>query len=376
MKLYRYSLPLVIPALALATTACEVSKSANPLSPNIAGPIPGVAISAPKLLEPYDGWQFKPKEQPVTLLIENASSTGVRPLYYRIELAADAGFTSILYADPNQTPGDGGRTSVQLPSALVVDHTYYWRARAEDGANTGPYATARNFTVLAPVVIDPPAPVEPIGGATVTTTSPVLRVNNAHRTGPAGAIVYRFEVATSLSFSSLTGAADVAEGSAQTAAQFGGLAYSTQYYWRARASDPDTTSGWSAIESFVTAAPAPAPAPLPTPGGPCTAIDPLAILQCHRAQYGEHMSDSEIVAFLKGSAHDINVAGTAGGPWGVLVKTGGHNCNGYSCDILCLGDGASQVQRDVLIDSDVAQVPSWGDPMSGPGIVVRPCEIQ
>jgi hypothetical protein len=374
MKLCRSPLLFVIPALALAAAACEVSKSANPLSPNIAGPIPGVAISAPKLLEPSDGSQFKPKEQPVTLLIENASSTGVRPLYYRIELAADAGFTNILYANPNQAPGDGGRTSVQLPNALSSDRMYYWRARAEDGANTGPYASAQRFQILAPVVIDPPAPVAPVGDATVTTTSPVLRVNNAHRTGPAGSIVYRFELATSQSFSQLVGAVTIPEGPAQTTAGFAGLAYSTRYYWRARASDPDTTSDWSPVVSFVTAAPAPPPAPVP--GAPCRASDPLSILQCHRAQYGAHMSDSEVVAFLKGSARDINSAGTAGGPWGLLVKTGGSQCNGYSCDILCMGNGSNQVQRDVLSDSDGAQIPVWGGPMTGSAIVVRTCEIQ
>ena len=374
MKLHRCLPPLVMLALTLAAGACEVSKSANPLSPNIAGPIPGVAISSPKLLEPSAGWQFKPKEQPVTLLIENASSTGVRPLYYRIELAADAGFTHILYANPNQAPGGNGRTSVQLPSALTPDRTYYWRARAEDGANTGPYTAARNFTVLAPVVIDPPSPVEPIGGTTVTTTQPVLRANNAHRTGPAGRIVYRFELAASPSFSPLVSTATVPEASSQTAVRLGGLSYSVRYYWRVRASDPETTSNWSAVETFVTAAPPPPPPP--TPGAPCRANDPLSILQCHRAQYGASMSADQIVAFLKGSAHDINVAGTGGGPWGVLVKTGGHNCSGYSCDILCMGQGSSQVQRDVLIDSDGAQIPTWGSPMSGKDIVVRSCEIQ
>ena len=88
------------------------------------------------------------------------------------------------------------------------------------------------------------------------------------------------------------------------------------------------------------------------------------------------MSDGEVVAFLKGSARDINTAGTGGGRWGLLVKTGGSQCNGYSCDILCMGSGSSQVQRDVLSDSDGAQIPAWGSPMTGSAIIVRPCEIQ
>ena len=31
-----------------------------------------------------------------------------------------------------------GRTSVRIPDKLQKDRTYFWRARAQDGANTGP----------------------------------------------------------------------------------------------------------------------------------------------------------------------------------------------------------------------------------------------
>jgi hypothetical protein len=36
--------------LALIVAGCQQSKSANPLSPDVAGPIAGVTISAPKNL--------------------------------------------------------------------------------------------------------------------------------------------------------------------------------------------------------------------------------------------------------------------------------------------------------------------------------------
>ncbi len=282
MKPDRSLLTALIVPLALAAAACEVTKSANPLSPNIAGPIPGVEITSPKLLEPANGQQFKATDPPSTLLIENASSTGVRPLYYRIEVAADHGFTKILFAQAKQTPGANGRTSVALPRGLSPDKAYYWRARAEDGANTGPYAGTSKFQLLAPVTIAPPTPIDPVGGKTVTTTSLVFRASNSHRTGPAGNIYYRFEVAASPSFSPLVKTATVPEGASRTEAHLGGFSYNARYYWRVRASDPDTTSAWSATESFVTEPPAPPP---PTPGAPCLANDPLSILQCRRAQY-------------------------------------------------------------------------------------------
>ena len=84
-----------IAALALAAAACEESKSSNPLSPSVAGPIPGVEIGTPKTLEPTGGAKIAADKQPVTLLIENAGSTGVRPISYMFEVATDAAYERI-----------------------------------------------------------------------------------------------------------------------------------------------------------------------------------------------------------------------------------------------------------------------------------------
>ena len=73
---------------ALIAAGCQQSKSANPLSPDIAGPIPGVSITAPKPLEPAVGQTLETSQQPFTFLIENASTSGVRPLYLQFQLAA------------------------------------------------------------------------------------------------------------------------------------------------------------------------------------------------------------------------------------------------------------------------------------------------
>jgi len=45
----RFGVPLVAACALLA--GCDSNKSANPLSPTVAGPIPGVAITAPKPLD-------------------------------------------------------------------------------------------------------------------------------------------------------------------------------------------------------------------------------------------------------------------------------------------------------------------------------------
>src|SRR5207249_4094790 len=129
--------PLIalLPLLVVAG-ACEVAKSADPLSPTVAGPIPGVNITAPKVLEPTPGQQIAIDRQPITLLIENASSNGPRPLSYVFEVATDANYSSKVFTREAVQSGEGGRTSLRLPDALATGRTYYWRARAEDGANT------------------------------------------------------------------------------------------------------------------------------------------------------------------------------------------------------------------------------------------------
>ena len=57
-------------------------------------------------------------------------------------------------------------------------------------------------------------------------------------------------------------------------------------------------------------------------------------------------------------------------------KSGGTNCGGYSCDVLCAGSGSGQRQYDVLGDIDGAQNPGWNGPNTLPGIRVDVCEVQ
>ena len=51
-------------ALAMTLAACEAQKSENPLSPSVAGPIPGVEITAPQMLEPADFETFRTRPEP------------------------------------------------------------------------------------------------------------------------------------------------------------------------------------------------------------------------------------------------------------------------------------------------------------------------
>jgi len=269
---------LALAAAVVSMVACETSKTSTPLSPSVAGPIPGVVISAPKILEPASGTKIAADKQPVTLLIENASSTGVRPVTLLVEVATDAAFNTKVLSREGLTQGDGGRTSLRLTDALASGHTYFWRSRAEDGANTSPYSVAADFSVYTPVVIDAPTLVAPAPNSVVSTLRPRFTFDNASRTGPVGPIMYLIEVAENDAFTGKV-TASVAEQPNRTSFDAPADGKSgTVYYWHVRAYDPTTLGAWSPIRAFATpTAPAPgAPTP-PLPGGAVDQIDPALI---------------------------------------------------------------------------------------------------
>ena len=86
----RFRWVLAVFLAAFSAAGCQVSKSSNPLSPSIAGPIAGVNLSQPSTLEPGQDWQIFMRDQPIKLLFANAATTGVRPITYTIEIASDA----------------------------------------------------------------------------------------------------------------------------------------------------------------------------------------------------------------------------------------------------------------------------------------------
>lgn len=362
--------------LSLAAAAgCETSKSSNPTAPTVAGPIAGVTISAPVMLEPAQGSKFKDSEQPIRLVVQNATTTGVRALTYTFEVASDSDFNNKVFSRSNVAPGDG-KTSVQVDH-LDIGRAYYWRAWAQDGANTGTAATA-GFEIYPKPQVNPPTPVSPVNNAVVATVTPAITVNNASFVGPIGVLIYEFQIASDQAFTKLVSAGYAAEGPGQTTFNSLALTAGATMYWRARASDSETTSAWTVTQVFRTPAPVAPPSPSPgTPpsGGACVSSTPLGIITCERNKYG-HMSATDTVNFLKAAARSLFANGISGGPFGILRKSGGTSCNGYSCDIICTGQGTSQKQWDVLGDSDGAQTPSWNGPATYPNIRVDVCEIQ
>ena len=243
---------LVLAGAAIAMGACETTKSSNPLTPTVAGPIPGVNITAPGVMAPSSGTKIAVDKQPVTLTVTNATTNGVRPLAYLFEVATDASFTNKVFTRDSITPGDG-QTSVKLPDPLATGRTYYWHARAADGANTGAFTSSINFDVFTPIVINAPGLVSPAPNATADSIRPNFVVSNAPRSGPVGAITYLIEVADTETFANKIAVWTGGEQPNQTTlASPTDLAYNKVYYWHVRAADPTTVGPFSGTYAFVT----------------------------------------------------------------------------------------------------------------------------
>lgn len=251
-------------AVIVGLAGCGTKKSSNPLSPSVAGPIPGVEISTPHLVSP-NNVKVAVDQQPVTLVFDNAGSNGLRPLSYTIEVATDVNFKTKVFERTGVSPG-AGRTSVRLPDALATDRSYFWRARAEDGANTGPYPEEpASFDVYTPIVIDSPTPLAPINNVVIDSIRPTFVFTNAPRSGPVGPISYVIDVSLDYGFTQTYTIGPVPEQGGQTRIQSPVDApYATYFYWRVRAQDNRTIGPWSAPTAFSTPA---KPAPAPPPGG-------------------------------------------------------------------------------------------------------------
>ncbi len=251
----RISAFVCLSVAALISGACEQAKSSNPLSPTVAGPIPWVKLTTPAADEPAAGSRISTNQQPITLTVNNATTNGPRPLSYLFEIATDVNFANKVFVREGVEPGES-HTSLRLPDLLAPDRTYYWRARAEDGANTGEFTPPVHFAIFTPVVFQAPVPSAPIGGAVVSGPSPRIVWGNAPRTGPANGVGYVVEISVSESFATQDAYGTVPENpSGETFMDVTMvLPLNQQFFWRVRPYDATTVGPWSATQVFRTPA--------------------------------------------------------------------------------------------------------------------------
>jgi hypothetical protein len=380
------------PAAALATgllaavVACEAEKSENPLSPSVAGPIAGVEITAPRVVQPAPGARIRESQQPIQLMIENATTTGVRPLYYSFEVATDSGFQTKVFARAQVPPGQNGRTSVQL-DRLELGRGYFWRVRAEDGANTGPFATLQ-FEVLPKPVLQPPKAIFPVNNQVVSGLRPTFRVGASDRNAGVGSVEYEFHVAQDAAFAVGLIAGRVGETGGETSFTPGGdLAADRQYYWRARALDGGTASGWMTTQGFRTpgGGSGPGPGPSPSPGGgsaPCGPPYPNNgpdVVKCVESKYPDRLragvSGSQRVAnmaFLRDRVIETGICGGLDLAWNKKRGTGPHSIDAIAwrtngrVEVVDIGAAYDDTSRPLKLMWHIVAGPPGYDPYPRP----------
>jgi hypothetical protein len=211
----------------LGATACS---GTNPAQPSTS------SITAPVSVLPTDRARFRNLDQPVLLSVQNAVITQAGTTTYTFEVATDSAFSAKVQTKDNVAEGTGGQTSVKL-DMLPADKDYYWHARAQRSGVAGPFGVTHTFNIGPTIVLSPPVAVSPLTG-TLAASRPTFTVSNIVRLGPAGALVYTFEIASNPSFSPVAVSGTVSEGAGQTSfAPATDLAPSVTYYWRATAID-------------------------------------------------------------------------------------------------------------------------------------------
>ncbi len=192
-------------------------------------PITSGGLAAPNLLSPANG----ATNQPLSLMLDWSEVSGATS--YRVQVATDAGFTSLV------SDASGLTASQYTIGGLSGTTIYYWRVNATDGTLTSAWSDVWRFTTS--IGLSPPTLLSPANGATIQVLNPTLDWSDI-----TGATSYRLQVSTSVSFISTV--VDVSVSASQHNVS-GVLTNNTTYYWRVNATNGTTTSLWSDVWSFT-----------------------------------------------------------------------------------------------------------------------------
>jgi len=260
MKLNRVRVCCAL-VLAVAATACQKSSPTRPSdstssaqNSSVTDSVTGITLTTPQQQTPADSAKLKFADQPLTLTVKNAVSTGTSPLTYTFQVATDAAFASVVYSRDGVAEG-AGSTSLKIDK-LAGSKDYFWRVRASSGSTNGLLSRPRTFNMGPEVVIQAPSLFNPQNNGNSNGSSPTLTTNNASHTGPVTAITYKFDVSDSSSFTNLVYSGTAAEqGGGQTSLTLPSsvkLTANATYFWRVQATDAASgvSSAYSSVFTF------------------------------------------------------------------------------------------------------------------------------
>src|SRR5258708_5984119 len=180
MKLKSYGICAL--ALLVATTACTKTSPTRPSDGTASGATTsvtdattGITLTSPSLITPTVNQQFKNVEQPITLTIKNAVTSGSTALTYTFEVASDAAFATKVFSKDGVVAGSG--TTALKIDKLTPNKSYFWRARAQSGSLAGPNTDVRGFGIGPEVILNQPVNGDPQPKATMGEQTVLERTN-------------------------------------------------------------------------------------------------------------------------------------------------------------------------------------------------------
>lgn len=390
-------------ATAVAMVACG-SDSTTPTAPSastglVGSPLGALAVdpglppgsvtvkaTVPAPLSPPDGDDVGAGS--VVLTVTDPAPVYNEPWAFdvRFEIFENANPTTPTHSAA--VPQGNGTTSYSVPAGVLQPDTYYvWRARAESEGEGGPWSNIFGFTVV-PLIIDPPIPLDPIGGIVATSLRPLFTVRNGAVTGEVETVLIEVVVALDELFT------DVITVSRTTARSRGetnipisqNLEPETTHFWRARGTNEDlpftvvpplddgpasplpihggvdVSSEWSSTETFVTpdasaagtfnGAGSSPNAPFTTPGGspPNLHFVVNAVAMAHPGALANSCQlDGGSWEFMDRVVEALRAIDDR---WGYNCKRG--NCNDLSLDVVDYYRGSAQTTAAANGSSDVA----------------------
>jgi hypothetical protein len=178
-----------------------------------------------------------------------AASSGATAYY--LDVSTSSSFSTFVSGYNNLSVGNVLSKAI---TGLTASTTYYYRVRASNSAGTSGNSNIITVTTSAGVII----PAAPVAAAATSISSTGFTSNWA---ASSGATAYYLDVSTSSSFSSfVTGYNNLSVGNVLTNGVTG-LAASTNYYYRVRASNSAGTSGNSNTIAATTSAAGSLPSP-------------------------------------------------------------------------------------------------------------------
>lgn len=184
-----------------------------------------------------------------TLQWNASSSPSGAAVQYLVQVSSSSAFTTVNFSS--------GWISTTSYTPTLTAGTWYWRVQARDSVTTSkvsPWSAVGSFTLSAPVT--PTAPTVPTLVAEPDSTcsgscATALAWNASTATG--GSVEYSVQVSSSSSFSTVNFSSGWITATSYTPTLGTGT-----WYWRVQARNASSTSlvsAWSAVDSFVLAAP-------------------------------------------------------------------------------------------------------------------------